>query len=69
MKSPKKSGTKKGSDEGDGMPPDSETDESENEEGKSVMEKLVLDMVQPWFHTKRILNMDNYYTSPQVFME
>ena len=28
--------TKKGSDEGDGMPPDSETDESENEEGKSV---------------------------------
>ena len=64
--------TKSGSDEADGLPTKVETDfksDEEEEAEKSIMTKLVLDMVQPWFHSKRVINMDNYYTSPQVFLE
>ena len=32
------------------------------------MERLVLDMAKPWYQTGRVINMDNYYTSPTVFI-
>jgi hypothetical protein len=34
-----------------------------------VIEKLVLDMCSPLFYTGRVVNTDNYYTSPLVFVE
>ena len=36
---------------------------------KTVLSKVVLDMCAPFFHTGRVVNMDNYYTGPLVFME
>ena len=60
--------TKTGSDEADGLPEEHSNSEEEGE-SKSTMIKLILDLAQPWFHTKRVINMDNYYTSPQVFLE
>ena len=39
----------------------------EKEQPKLV--SLVVDMALPWFNTGRVLNMDNYYTSPMAFME
>ena len=40
-------------------------DEPEEEEhGKLV--SLVLDMCKPYFGSGQVINMDNYYTSPEV---
>jgi hypothetical protein len=44
-------------------------DEGGEEESKASLQKLraiCLDLMQPLFGTKRIVNMDNYYTSPQL---
>ena len=38
-----------------------------NELGKTT--KLVLDIARPFYHTGRVINMDRYYTSPEVFLE
>lgn len=38
--------------------------DSNNKPGLLV--SLVLDMCKPYFHTGRVVNMDNYYTSPEV---
>lgn len=35
-------------------------------DGVSTLRKLVLEICQPRFGTGRIVNMDNYYTSPQL---
>ena len=36
---------------------------------QQAMEKLVLDMCTPLFFTGKVVNTDNYYTSPLVFVE
>jgi hypothetical protein len=46
---------------------DSSDDENINELGKTT--KLVLDIARPFYHSGRVLNMDRYYTSPEVFLE
>ena len=38
-------------------------------EEQQVMQRLVLDMCSPLFHTGKVVNTDNYYTSPLVFVE
>ena len=38
-----------------------------NELGKTT--KLVLDIAHPFYHTGWVINMDRYYTSPEVFLE
>jgi hypothetical protein len=40
-----------------------------SEEELSTIVKLVLDMAKPLFNSGRIINMDNYYTSPAVALE
>jgi len=41
----------------------------QEEEAQGTITKLVLDMCAPLKQPGRVLNMDNYYTSPVVFME
>ena len=48
--------------------PGNEVDKDDEFE-KTVLSKLVLDMCAPFFHTGQVVNMDNYYTGPLVFME
>ena len=44
-------------------------DNKKNEQPGGVMQKLVLDMCSPLFFTGKVVNTDNYYTSPLVFVE
>lgn len=67
--------TRNGSDKADGysggMPEavneNNDNDENISELGKTT--KLVMDIARPFFHSGRVLNMDRYYTSPEVFIE
>ena len=70
------------SDLADGFPGDRESEEKEDEElepqddddegdGKKKKKKtkissIVMDMCRPLFRSGRVVNMDNYYTSPEV---
>jgi len=44
-----------------------EQDERINEFGKTT--QLVMDIARPFYHTGRVINMDRYYTSPEVFLQ
>ena len=46
---------------------DDHDDDQITELGKTT--KLVLDIARPFYHTGRVINMDRYYTSPEVFLE
>jgi len=75
--------TRNDSDEADGIPlrrsvdnvnlwkseSNGDNDDEEEDDGTPKLVKLVLDMARPWFNTGRVMNMDNYYTSPQAFIE
>lgn len=70
--------TKNESDIADGLPPrlasvadefSNKEDETVEAEEQSKLVRLVLDMAKPWYQTGRVVNMDNYYTSPTVFIE
>jgi hypothetical protein len=68
--------TRDSSDVGDGLnareePPcnDDGAIVDERKKETTVIEKLVLDMCSPLFYTGRVVNTDNYYTSPLVFVE
>ena len=71
--------TKDGSDFGDGnqkmLDPflqegvgKDEQQEVDTKESKTI-ESLVLDMMKPYYMTGRVMNCDNYYTSPKTFIE
>ena len=50
----------------------SDNDEADGTTDKEVNGKLVnliLEMAKPWQNTGRVINMDNYYTSPTAFVE
>ena len=61
--------TKNDSDYADGYPEWKEGGGGEKEEAlqQTKLTMLVSDMARPWFHTGRVLNMDNYYTSVEAF--
>jgi Transposase IS4 len=46
---------------------DNSADKNKSELGKTT--KLVLDIARPFFHTGRVLNIDCYYTSPELMLE
>lgn len=51
-----------------------EGNEEEEDEGfkgpqTGKLVRLVADMCKPWYNTGRVVNMDNYYTSPAAFIE
>jgi len=48
---------------------DDGTFDESNKKEQRTMEKLVLDMCTPLFYSGKVVNMDNYYTSPLVFVE
>ena len=63
-----------------GLPPPTDADEGadsqevdgndrKSDEEVSILVALVLDMAKPLFNSGRVINMDNYYTSPAVAVE
>jgi hypothetical protein len=70
--------TRNGSDRADGFGGDAarsndegldedNDDDTQVELGKTTL--LVLDIARPFYHTGRVINMDRYYTSPEVFLQ
>jgi Transposase IS4 len=64
---PKKTGESSDSDDNDEQKQAEQKEESDGEdEAHNKIEALVLDILKPYFGSNRIVNMDNYYTSPMV---
>jgi hypothetical protein len=45
----------------------SDLDKNKSDLGKTT--QLVLDIARPFFHTGRVINIDRYYTSPELMLE
>ena len=46
-----------------------EADGTTDKEVNGKLVNLILEMAKPWQNTGRVINMDNYYTSPTAFVE
>ena len=75
---------KNGSDVGDGLAARLEMEENpaaslraadmdaadeHGDKSQGILVELVCDMLKPWYNTGKVVNMDNYYTSPKAFIE
>ena len=47
---------------------DDEQEQEKLQQGM-ILVNLVCDMMKPWYNTGKVVNMDNYYTSPKAFIE
>jgi len=65
----KRVATRDGTDKGDGYIPNLDVIDEDNEDNLNTTTKLVLDLCKPIENTGCVVNMDNYYTSPELFIE